>query len=64
MSLLKSFFIQKGIESSPEITKETKDYCEKNLSKYMISKEFVYRDSLPKTIVGKIYYRELEKENQ
>ena len=30
----------------------------------MIPKEFVFRDSLPKTLIGKVNYRELEKEEQ
>lgn len=55
--------LKKGIKKSSEITKELKDYCEKNLSTYMIPKEFEYRDNLPKTIIGKVNYRELEKEN-
>jgi acyl-coenzyme A synthetase/AMP-(fatty) acid ligase len=28
----------------------------------MIPKEFVFRESLPKTMIGKVNYRELEKE--
>ena len=43
---------------------EIKEYCEKNLSKYMIPKEFVYRESLPKTMIGKVDYKQLEKENK
>ena len=42
--------------------KEIKEYCEKNLAKYMIPKEFVYRTSLPKTMIGKVNYRALEEE--
>ena len=35
----------------------------KGKDKYMIPKEFVVRDELPKTLVGKVNYKELEKEN-
>lgn len=56
--------LKKGIEATSEIKKEIRDYCEKNLSKYMIPKEFEFRETLPKTIIGKVNYRELEKENQ
>ena len=35
-----------------------------NLAKYMIPKKFEFRESLPKTMVGKVNYRELEKEEQ
>lgn len=55
--------LKKGIEPTPEITKEIKEYCAKNLAKYMLPKEYVFRESLPKTIIGKVNYRELEKEN-
>lgn len=58
----KAFIVlKKGIEPTPEVTKELKDYCYKHLSKYMIPKKFEYRESLPKTLVGKIDYRKLEK---
>lgn len=58
----KAFIVlKKGITPSNEITKELKEYCSKNLAKYMIPKSFEYRESLPKTIIGKINYRELEK---
>jgi len=29
----------------------------------MLPKEYVFRESLPKTLIGKVNYRELEKEN-
>ena len=54
--------LKKGVPKGSETTKELKEYCEKNLSKYMIPKEFEFRDTLPKTIIGKVNYRELEKE--
>ncbi len=58
----KAFIVlKKGIEPTPEVTKELKDYCYTHLSKYMIPKKFEYRESLPKTLVGKIDYRKLEK---
>ena len=37
-----------------------KKYCEENLVKYSWPYEYEYRDSLPKTLVGKIAYKELE----
>ena len=45
-----------------KLRSEIKEYCEKNLAKYMIPKEFVYRESLPKTMVGKVDYKKLEAE--
>ena len=55
--------LKKGIEADAQEKAKIKEYCTKNMAKYMIPKEFVFRDSLPKTMVGKINYRELEKEN-
>jgi len=49
-------------KESLKLRSEIKEYCEKNLSKYMIPKEFVYRESLPKTMVGKVDYKQLENE--
>ena len=30
----------------------------------MVPKEFEFRESLPKTMIGKVNYRELEKESK
>ena len=59
----KAFIVLKSnIKITNKVKKDISDYCEKNLAKYMIPKEFVYKESLPKTIIGKINYLELEKE--
>ncbi|MDE5889136.1 MAG: acyl--CoA ligase, partial [Bacilli bacterium] len=61
----KAFIVlKKGEEVNGDILKDIKEHCNKNLAKYMMPKEFVFRDSLPKTIIGKVNYRELEKEEQ
>lgn len=39
-------------------------YCEENLTKYMIPYKFIIKDELPKTMIGKTDYKELEKEVQ
>ena len=44
--------------------KKIKKYCEDNLAKYSWPYEYEYRNSLPKTLVGKVAYKELEKENK
>lgn len=60
----KAFLVLKGnVKLTNKVKKEIQEYCEKNLAHYMIPKEFVYRESLPKTMVGKVNYRELEKES-
>ena len=61
----KAFIVVKnGVKVDNSFKKEIKEYCEKNLAFYMIPKEFVFRESLPKTMIGKVNYRELEKEEQ
>ncbi len=61
----KAFIVlKKGVEVNNDVLKDIKEHCRKNLAKYMIPKEFVFRDSLPKTLIGKVNYRELEKEEQ
>ena len=56
--------LENGYKVNNQIKKEIKEYCEKNLAHYMIPKEFEFRESLPKTMIGKVNYRELEKENK
>ena len=60
----KAFIVLKDqYKISSKIKRDIKEYCEKNLSKYMIPKEFEFRESLPKTMIGKVDYRSLEKES-
>ena len=59
----KAFIVlNEGYKADNNLKKDIKEYCEKNLAFYMIPKEFVFRESLPKTMIGKVNYRELEKE--
>lgn len=59
----KAFIVLKNPEDNNENTKkELLEYCKKNLSRYMIPYKIEFRDKLPKTMVGKIDYRTLEKE--
>ena len=59
----KAYIVLKSdVKDSFRTRSEIKEYCEKNLAKYMIPKEFVFRESLPKTMIGKVDYRKLEEE--
>ena len=61
----KAFIVlNEGYKADNYLKKEIKEYCEKNLAFYMIPKEFVFRVSLPKTMIGKVNYRELENEEK
>ena len=56
--------LDSGVKDKLSIRNDIKEYCKKNLAAYMVPKEFVFRESLPKTMIGKVNYRELEKENK
>lgn len=52
--------LKKEYKDTPELRKEIKEYCNKNLSKYMIPKKIEFKEELPKTLIGKVNYKELE----
>lgn len=61
----KAYIVLKNdVKDSFKLRLDIREYCEKNLAKYMIPKDFVFRESLPKTMVGKVDYRTLEKEEE
>ncbi len=64
VQVAKAFIVLKKNVDSSGVEKELTAYCEKKLAKYMIPKKFEFRESLPKTMVGKIDYRKLEKEEE
>ena len=53
--------LKENYKLNGSVKKSIVEYCEKNLSKYMIPKEFEYKESLPKTMIGKVDYRLLEE---
>ena len=50
-------------KSKAKIKDEVEELCKKNLAKYSLPYEIEFRKSLPKTKIGKVNYKELEKEN-
>ncbi len=58
----KAYIVLKDGYSSSKVKKEVKELCEKNLAKFSVPKDFEFRKSLPKTLIGKVNYRQLEKE--
>ncbi|MBP5384442.1 MAG: AMP-binding protein [Lachnospiraceae bacterium] len=51
-----------GIEPTDELRAELLAYASKHIAKYAMPKELEFRESLPKTLVGKVAYRKLEEE--
>lgn len=65
MQVAKAFIVLKnGIAPSDEILQNIKAHCEKNLAKYSWPYEYEFREELPKTLVGKVAYNELIKEEK
>ncbi len=63
VQVAKAFVVLKDTYTlTDELKKEIYEYCEKNIAKYSIPYEFEYRESLPKTMLGKIAYNKLIEE--
>ncbi len=56
--------LKPGVEPSEETRKAIMDYAAKHIAKYAMPKELEFRESLPKTLVGKVAYRQLEEEEE
>lgn len=64
VQVAKAYIVLKhGYKASSSLKKEVKEHCVQNLSAYAVPKEFSFRTSLPKTLLGKVDYRKLEDEN-
>lgn len=65
MQAVKVFLMLKPDVPTTDATKEEiMAYCRKNIAKYALPKEIEFRDELPKTLVGKVAYRQLEEEER
>lgn len=62
---IKAYIVLKDKSSgSDELKKEIINHCKKYIASYELPKEIVFRNELPKTLVGKVAYRKLEEENK
>ena len=65
VQVAKAFIVLKeGIKPNNDVKNDIYEYCLKNIARYSMPYEFEYRETLPTTRVGKIAYRELEKEEE
>ena len=58
----KAFIVLKEGYFTLFVKNEIKEYCKKNLAKYMVPHEFIYRKKLPKTKIGKVDFKKLESD--
>lgn len=60
---VKAFVMLKpGVSPSEETKEELMAYCREHIARYAMPKDIEFRSELPKTLVGKVAYRQLEEE--
>lgn len=60
---VKAFIVlRQGVEETPELMESIWAHCRRHIAKYAMPYEIEVRDALPKTLVGKVAYTVLEKE--
>ena len=65
IQVAKAFIVlKKGFEPSEELKADIYEHCKKNLAKYSLPYEMEFRESLPKTLVGKVAYMQLMEEEK
>ena len=63
MQKVKAFVMLKaGVMPSAAVREELMNYCRKHIAKYAMPYDIEFRTELPKTLVGKVAYRQLEEE--
>lgn len=63
MQKIKAFIMLKpGVAPSDAVKQQLMEYCRKNMARYALPYDIEFRDQLPKTLVGKVAYRQLEEE--
>ena len=65
MQKVKAFvMLVPGVEPTQETKDELMAYARKHIAKYALPYDIEFRAELPKTLVGKVAYRELEEEEE
>lgn len=63
MQKVKAFIMLKpDVAANDDTKREILDFCSKHIAKYAMPREIEFRAELPKTLVGKVAYRQLEEE--
>lgn len=65
VQVAKAFIVLKDeFESSDELVEELKDFCKTRLARYSLPYEYEFVKVLPKTLMGKVAYRNLEDKDK
>ena len=65
VQVAKAFIVlNEGYKPNNETLNSIKEHCAKNIAKYSLPYEYEFRDSIPKTKIGKIAFNELIKEEK
>ena len=59
----KAFIVLKDGKQNIFVKASVKEYCKKNLAKYMVPQEYVFRKQLPKTKLGKVDFKTLQADS-
>ena len=63
MQRVKAFVVPKaGVAPGEALRRELLEYCRIYVAKYACPRELEFREDLPKTLVGKVAYKQLEEE--
>ena len=63
MEKVKAFVqLMPGVPQTDAVKEELMDYARQHIAKYALPYDIEFRDSLPRTLVGKVAYRQLEEE--
>ena len=63
MQKVKAFVVPKpNVVADESVKQEIMDYLRKHVSKWAMPYDIEFREDLPKTLVGKVAYRQLEEE--
>ena len=63
MQKVKAFVtLKNGIAPTADVKESIMAHCRKHLAKYEMPYDIEFRDEMPKTLVGKVAYRQLEEE--
>ena len=63
IEVAKAFIVLNKGYKPTKVKEELKILCKKNLASYSQPKEYEFRKSLPKTMIGKVDFRKLQQEN-